>query len=1431
MQDQWNAYQWNTLDSTQTISAVNSGSYSVLVENINGCSNSDTIVINLTPEIIPTLISTDALCFGSSTGSVQLGISGGTSPYSAIWNTGLYSFYLDTIPAGNYSVTISDNNGCSVTDSVLVNEPSQMIDSIQLGNTLCYGDSSGWIDLSVWGGTTPYSFVWTDGSINEDLSNIPAGNYIVTITDANGCNLIDSAEIAQPTQISLVANITHNLCYGDSAGNIGLNILGGTLPYSVAWNSQQDSIYIEGLAAQEYLVTVVDANTCELIDTFIIEQPDSIQLSFTSNNVQCPTDSTGAIDMSIVGGNPPFEILWSTGDSIEDILGYPAGNYSVTVIDSTGCQRVDTAYISAPNYYATFAVTNVNCPGNANGSIDMTVMGGVSPFTYQWSTGAQIGPSSEDIYMQSGGTYFVTVTDSTGCNLIEQVDIFEPDSIIMQFDIIDVSCFGSCDASIDLTVTGGTTPYTYLWGGFGTTEDISNLCSGNYICFVMDANFCSAFESAYVGSPLPIIGTALPTDLSCFGANDGSINLVTAIGGTGPLSIEWSTNDTVPFLDSLSAGYYSLSITDSTSCQVTFGYQVSEPDSLSILFNATNVACYGESNGWIDMTPAGGTPPYQIEWSNNQITEDIYGLSTGFYAVTLTDANNCSKADSVFIHEPEFPLNITWEITNVTCNGGQDGAIDITVTGGTSPYSYEWPTVGAFTEDLTGLESDFYILFVLDSMGCEAETELYVDEPNQPVSINLTVGDISCYGGSDGFLVANTYGGTPPYTYNWFTYGTNDSISGLSNGSYYVTVTDTLGCEASEVYGLVQPDPLTLSFAMSNVNCHDGTDGEIDLTVIGGTGPFTFLWNNNDTTEDLSGQQAGNFAVTVTDNNGCTTNDITSLSQPLMPLNGFLQPTSVNCYGGNDGQITTSVNGGTSPYSYLWSGNGATSQNLTGITAGFYSLSITDDNGCEFIAHASVNQPASALQASVISNHITCFGYNNGEIFINASGGTSPYQYQWSSSDTTSSANNLSAGNYLITIIDDNGCDETVSTEIIEPDKILANYLIDDVLCYGDSTGNIYLSVSGGSYPYSYEWSNAHINEDNLEVPAGWYYVTIQDNQNCEVVDSAYVGQPLSPIQLDIVGINVNCQDPNSGAAQSNPTGGTHPYSYFWSTGATTQSIDSLSNGTYYLTVNDDNGCMQTDTVEITLPVYIAANISVVTNFNGYDVSCFGADDGIVQMNITSGTSPYQVQWSNGASTEYIDNIAAGNYIVQISDNAGCTYRDSLTITEPSELQIAPFSAAPNCPDVYDGSIQLNVTGGIAPYDYIWDNNEITEELFELSSGVYGVTITDANNCSLTYQESLDFVYDECLFIPNAITPNADGYNDVWQIRGIELYPEAYIEIYNRWGQVMFKSDRGYTHKWDGTYEGKALPMDTYYYMIQLKKGSEPLIGQITVVR
>jgi gliding motility-associated-like protein len=418
-----------------------------------------------------------------------------------------------------------------------------------------------------------------------------------------------------------------------------------------------------------------------------------------------------------------------------------------------------------------------------------------------------------------------------------------------------------------------------------------------------------------------------------------------------------------------------------------------------------------------------------------------------------------------------------------------------------------------------------------------------------------------------------------------------------------------------------------------------------------------------------------------------------------------------------------------------------------------------------------------------------------------------------------------------VTISDFNSCILAQSFTISQPLLLVLDAQVTDVSCFADSTGSVDLAVTGGIVPYEILWSNGETTEDITGLPAGIYTVSVTDGNECLGTGSYNVSEPSSLISVNIISTDLNCFSDTSGAADLTVSGGNAPYNYLWSNGATTQDLEGLTMGSYIVTVSDSGLCSVTSDAYIGPANQVTAEAMISSNYNGFAVSCYGASDGNINLDINGGTPPYNILWSNGMNNQNLYNVDAGYYQVTVTDITGCKDIDTVVLVSPPQLSISETVAYPTCPDFADGSVVITVTGGLEPYSYLWSNLEVTPSITGIPAGIYTITVSDANNCFLTDELNLPNLFEECIFIPSAFTPNNDGFNDVWNIRGIELYPQTIIEVFNRWGQLLFKSDIGYHEKWDGKYNGNELPSDTYHYVVTLKEGMEPIIGTVTIIR
>jgi gliding motility-associated-like protein len=1345
------SFVWSNGSTTQNLSGVVAGTYSVTVTDAKGCTSAQSAInVNQPGAALSSgFVVTPVACYGQATGSILLNVNGGTAPYSFQWNTGATSQNLNNITTGTYSVSITDANGCTAAqNSITVSQPSAALTANASATAVnCYGNATGAIALTVGGGTTPYSFNWSNGATTQNLTNITAGNYSVTVTDANGCTAVQtSVAVSQPSAaLNSSVGTTQNVnCFGNTTGAINLNVTGGTTPYAFVWSNGATTQNLTNIAAGTYTVTVTDAKGCTNTTNAIqISQPSAgLNASVQSTqNVSCNGGGNGALVLTVNGGTSPYTFLWSNGATTQNISGLNSGIYNVTITDSKGCTLQTSGTVSQPAnaLSATIAASQeVYCYGGSNGFINLSVSGGTSPYTFNWSNGA----TSQNLTGLSAGAYSVTITDANGCIYSISKTITQPSGALSATlsAATEVSCYGLSNGNISTSITGGTTPYSFVWSNGATTQNISGLAAGTYTLTVTDANGCSTSMNKTVTQPTAALAATVASsqNVNCFGGNNASIN-VSVTGGTTPYAYNWSNGASTQNINALSAGNYTVTVTDANNCTTTLSQTITQPaQALAVSVAASqNVNCFGGNNASITLTTTGGTAPYSYNWSNGATSQNISGLASGTYTVTVTDANGCVSNTSHTISQPSQALSgVIAAFQNVSCYNISNGSITANANGGTPNYTYQWNN-GATTPTINGLASGTYTVTITDANGCTTQLNKTISQPSS--ALNVTVAsssNVSCFGQSNGSINLSVTGGTSPYTFSWNNGETTQNISGLITGTYTVSVADANGCTTTQSVTISQPSQaLNASIASSqNVNCFGGNNASIALTVNGGTGPYTYNWSNGATTQNISSLTSGTYSVTVTDANGCTVSLNKTITQPIAALNATVTGTqNATCYGFNNGSITVTVSGGTSPYSYAWS-NGATSQNLTNVAAGTYSVTITDANGCTSQLNGMViSQPSASLASSINTVDVLCHGQNTGSITTTASGGTAPYTYLWNTGATTSGLNNIAAGTYSVSITDAQGCTVAQNAIVVEqPSQSLDASVASNVavLCHGGNNGAISLTVTGGTAPYSYNWSNGATTQNLTSIVAGVYTVTITDAHGCtKSINGILVNQPDNPLTTSIASSqNVACNGGGNGSLTLNVGGGTLPYTFNWSNGATTQNINGLYAGTYNVSITDANGCTATATGIVSQPSgALTSSISSSQN-----ILCYGGTNGTVNLSVSGGTVPYSYNWSNGATTQNLNNLAAGNYAVTVTDANGCISQSSVVITQPIGALNATLAASQNilCFAQSTGQIDITVTGGTAPFTYLWSNGATTQDLNNIPAGTYSVSISDANGCT-----------------------------------------------------------------------------------------------------
>ncbi|MBI4649131.1 MAG: hypothetical protein HY738_21705, partial [Bacteroidia bacterium] len=954
--------------------------------------------------------------------------------------------------------------------------------------------------------------------------------------------------------------------------------------------------------------------------------------------------------------------------------------------------------------------TNVSCNGGNNGAVNLTVIGAVPPYTYLWSNSA----TTQDINNLTAGTYTVTITDANSCTTTTSVTITQPTALTAFYTQTNVSCNGGNNGSINLTVSGGVSPYTYLWSNSATAQDINSLTAGIYTVTITDSNSCTKTTSVTITQPTALTASCTQTNVSCNGGNDGAINL-TVFGGVSPYIYLWSNSATTQDINNLTAGTYTVTVTDANSCTTTTSVTITQPAVIVLTTNSVNASC-GSSNGIASVSATGGTSPYTYLWSTGAVTNFIAGIPAGIYTVTVTDSQECNESVSISVNETGGPTLSATSI-DVTCYSSCDGSATVTATGGTPPYTYLWSD-GQITASADSLCAGSYNVTVTGNDGCSANTSVNISEPSV-ILINITSTDVSCSGLNDGTASVTASGGTAPYSYLWSTGGTSETETDLSAGTYYITVADAYGCYSTDSVIINEAVAITADITGTDVTCNGADDGSAVVSVSGGTPPYNYLWTTGGTSDTETGLSGSDYSVTVTDFNNCNGTASVTINEPL-PITITSNIINASC-GGSDGIATVSASGGTSPYSYLWSTGSATNF-IAGVPAGVYSVTITDNNGCTNSVIITIGESGGPT-VSVTSNDAACYGICDGSATVTATGGTPPYTYLWSTGDTATTANNLCAGSYNVTVTGNDGCEAFGIADINEPAEMNADVTSTDISCNGLNDGTAGVTVTGSVAPYNYLWSTGGTSDTETELAAGAYDVIISDADGCFTSASVTINEP-SALSSVISSSNVSCNGGNDGSISLSVSGGTPPYIQQWSAGPSFDPFtDPIPAGVYSVTITDVNGCTATNSVTVTEP----SAITITTN--AINASC-GNSDGIATAATSGGTSPYTYLWSNGSTTNFIAGVPAGIYTITVTDSNGCTESANVAINETGAPAASATSADATCYSICDGSATVTATGGTQPYTYLWSTGDTAVSINNLCAGSYYVTVTGNNGCN-----------------------------------------------------------------------------------------------------
>ena len=1330
-------------------------------------------------------ININPLCLSYCNGGNSLGIEQYT--YEAI---------ISLSKCSNWSLTVCEPARNNAINTIVNPGNQDLCIEATLDNTIYCNNSPTFSQYP-----TPFIcagnyYCYNNGAIEIDGDSL-VYTLVTPLNTNNGgtVNYIAPYSVTNPVGGgSTFDQITGNLCVtppGIITGVLAIKVSefrNGILIGSIIRDIQINSFACNGTNPPE-LTGINSNNLVDISDinsyTFNLDCPNGNQtISFDINTINNnPTPPPGyEIFLNVGGGSWQSEVSWeiydpsgpgagtiiaSGGAPYNGSICIPSsniGNLEFIMYDSWGDGWNGNTYTISGNntlsgtltgslFNGSYGVNNFNLSGGSSCAIggslvNMTWNSGITNANFTVSNNNSMNPIGTFSWTPTpsdilGSPYFFTVeVANDACpvpgNFSFQYQInLTQSNITVNPTIINPSCNGLSNGQINTQIIGSNPPYTYNWSNGVTTQSLSNVGAGIYDLTITDSLGCIKNESFNLIEP-PIFSPIINSNnISCFGANDGFIQVVNEPSSTTYL---WSNLSTNSSISNLSSGNYSVNVTDSNGCVLTEFFNISEPNEIIVSSTFENVSCNGNNDGNINLNISGGISDYTVNLPPffQVLSNGISSFSTqntlgpGTYNYSVIDSNNCTVSNTIIINEPDQLLTNPI-ISNVLCKSEANGSIILNIFGGTSPY----------TENFYGnlplqLSAGNYSYLVTDSNGCSYSETFVITEPDSLLSF-VSTSDATCAGYSDGYANLTITGGTLPYNTNWF----NSNPNNLNAGTHYYLITDNNGCQNQDSIVINEPFGMQVNVNTTPVSCFGGNDGSANLVISGGAGyPYNTYWGGVNP-DSLS---AGFHIVTIADSNNCSLTDTIQISQPaeliINPLTN-----DVSCFGDNDGHVSLQIIGGIPPYTETWFG-----YNPIQLAPGIYSYQVSDSNNCIKNGDFVINEPDTIISNAII-NHVTCFEGSDGSVLFNISGGTSPFNIDFG----IFNQNQLTAGNYTFTITDNNGCDFDSLIQINEPDEVLLDFIATSPICRNDKST---LSIN---------LSNTNLNS---------FIINLLDS-----INKSYI--------IDTNGLLI----PEGLAIQLQPFN---------------------SGKVYFLSIIDEKGCEQFFDDFVHIEVKPLPEL-----YLNEDDICLGEESYTLNSAIPEGGTYYIDGFMNNFFD--VENLDFGDYIIKYE------YTDPITLCSNKTEDVITISDSPKA-DMNFGPQPTDIENSeILFYDN--SNEDISYSEWDLGDGTiiynelyFSHTYLDTGSYTVKYYITNEYQCTDSVisqvkinpmfytFIPNSFTPNNDNDNDLFfpSIIGHKNYN---LKIYNRWGELIFDEDNG---SWNGKINGQKAQIGTYSYSISV---------------
>ena len=1119
---------------------------------------------------------------------------------------------------------------------------------------------------------------------------------------------------------------------------------------------------------------------------------------------------------SIIGNvvsSESYSTLWSgiSHTKLNDTtIQFQANNnffIKMSAFNNIGCTSQDSAFVSVVDMRKELIeIKNNNSSCIPNGSLKFNMRNSNAPYLYKINENPFT--SNDSFPGLNPNLYLIKIQSQAGCILDTNIQISQ-DTFKLSFNKIDATC-GQLNGSITTIPQKFKTPLQFQWNTGQMLQNLTNIDSGFYKLVGTDANGCKdSFSIRVINSSKPKIKlNALP--INCHrqqGSISSEIN-----DGTSPFSWQWNNSGSTGNLSNLNQGRYVATVTDSKGC-IAIDSAIIRNDSVPILsFTKLDNRC-GKLNSQIVLKTRFGLKPYTYLWNNGDSKDSINNLQNGIYQIIVTDSSLCKDTQVIEIIEKQI-TKASFNLKPSTCLNA-NGAIDLTITDGQTPFDISWSNGTQQDLSLKNLNQGSYWVRIQDADLCvDTFFTNLINISDPKISFDTTM--TSCQQ-KNGSITANVSNSVGSIIYEWSNLMNQKTINSLDTGIYSLTIIDSVGCirNASVRLGSF---PAIIYTSNIKPNSCESLNSKIEINTTNGNPPYNYNWSNGNTSKEIQNIVDGKYFLTITDSKNCQKVDSVEIISIKNVKANFVKTTDYCNL--SSGSIQTNLTGGTPPFQFKWS-NDSVSKDLNNILKGIYTLTIIDNNDCIAIFQDTIVEEKNQILYSINQSNLLCNEDNSGSIKINANSNYLPLTFSLNLNvwNTTDSFGNLSKGTYNIGIKDSRNCIITETVLIEEPNKLLAEIIKKDIECTKRATGKASVKGIGGTKPYQYKWSNNSNDSIIEQVSSGKYYYEIRDFNNCLYLDSVFLSQP-DTYQLNTQYYIPKCFGDASGKIVVHPKGGNPRYQYRWFyKNVKDSTLDQIKTGNYNLELTDSKLCKDTFLLELKdLPELKFNSINII------EPSCFNKLNGQIDVYVEGGNgAPFLYQLNNNPVQPFFrfKDIDSGKYLVRVWDANNCKIDTIIQLKKP-EKPIYVLDANPRNIKLGTSTIVNFEAKNFDIEDLSWKpeiimscSNCSTSEAYPNQSSFINLQVIDKKQCIINDSLWIDVDDDHSLGIANIFSPKAfNTENQELRVQGNHI-KKATLTIYNRIGEIVFSTNEGHINGWNGYYKGALAEPGIYQYHVK----------------